>query len=496
MFSSNDCIIWLISFTTIIIIFLCHESKKNNGSFPEGFMFGASTSAYQIEGAWNEDGKGENIWDHFIHENPMRIVNNDNADEACDSYHKYKEDVFLAASLGFSAYRISISWTRILPSGYMGSINEVGLKYYEDLIDEIVKHNMKAVVTLHHFDLPQRLQKDFGGWTNPKLIDIFVDYSRIVIEILEKVDYWITVNEPRIICNYGYGNGKSAPGLEYQEFECTKVIIMSHAAVYRMYKNEFPNRKAKMAITLDCEWFEPKTRSSKDIAAAERILEFQIGIFAHPILKGGWPKVVEDRMENRRLMENLPISQLPKLTDDEIEFINGTFDFLGVNHYYTNYAEYDSDNNIEKSRNEINAGVLITVDPSWDKNSLGRTVTTWGTRKMFKWLKETYNNPEIFISEYGYSDNGTTLEDNERIRFSRMYLSAFHDAIYKDEVRIFAALTWSLLDNFEWSFGYSAHFGLFYIDQNDPNKTRIRKKSAHFYKKLTATGRIPEDLHT
>nr|XP_023019568.1 myrosinase 1-like [Leptinotarsa decemlineata] len=201
-------------------------------------------------------------------------------------------------------------------------------------------------------------------------------------------------------------------------------------------------------------------------------------------------------MEKRRLMENSAISQLPKLTEEEIEFINGTFDFLGVNHYVTQYAEDDSENNVGKKRNEINAGVLVTVDPPWNKNSLGSTVAMWGARNVFKWLKETYNNPEIFICEYGYSDNGTTLEDNERIRFSRMYLSAFHDAIYKDEVRIFGAMTWSLLDNFEWTSGYSSHFGLFYIDQNDPNKTRIPKKSAQFFKKLAVTGRIPEDLHT
>ncbi|KAG5884787.1 Myrosinase 1, partial [Gonioctena quinquepunctata] len=290
-----------------------YAENTTNRTFPEGFLFGVATAAYQIEGAWNEDGKGENIWDHFVHEDPTRIKNNDTGDVACDSYHKYKEDVALAASLGFHFYRFSIAWSRVLPTGSIDQINEKGLQYYEDLVKEVHDNNMLAVVTLYHWDLPQPIQ-DMGGWTNKTLVDKFVKYARVVIDRLKDVEYWITINEPKQICYMGYATGEHAPGIRksgFAEYECAYILVKAHAAVYNMYKNEFPQHKGKMSITVDVEWSEPKTDFKADKDAAERNINFESGIYLHPVYKGDWPKVVKERVAKRSKMENYTKSRLP-----------------------------------------------------------------------------------------------------------------------------------------------------------------------------------------
>ncbi|XP_057654784.1 myrosinase 1-like [Diorhabda carinulata] len=218
-------------------------TKSENKLIPKSFPFGASTSAYQIEGAWIEDGKGESIWDYYFH-NGKGSSSLTNGDIACDSYHKYKEDIHLAANLGLTMFRFSISWPRILPNGNPKEINQKGIDHYRSVIEEMLKYNLTPVATLYHWDLPQHLFEKGYHWTNPEVVPYFVDYARIVIKSLPKVGIWITLNEPRLLCRLGYGVGVNAPSISrdgIDDYLCAYTTIKAHAAVYHMYKAEFPN---------------------------------------------------------------------------------------------------------------------------------------------------------------------------------------------------------------------------------------------------------------
>nr|XP_023025916.1 myrosinase 1-like [Leptinotarsa decemlineata] len=476
-----------------ISVSLC-VSAENNGTFPKDFLFGAASSSYQVEGAWNEDGKGENIWDRMTHAHPESIMNRDNGDVACDSYHKYKEDVSIAADLGLKHYRFSISWTRILPSGYDNYVNQKGILYYQNLIEEILKHKMIPVATIYHWDLPQSLQ-DIGGWTNPLLVNHFVNYARIVIKNFKDVGYWITINEPKQVCVRGYGAGDFAPGIKgsgIANYLCAYLIAKCHAATYHMYKDEFPHYKAKMSITLDGEWSEPASNKKKDVEAAERRNQFEFGLYANPILNGDWPEVVIDRIAERSALENYSESRLPIFTREEIDYINGTFDFLGFNTYWTLLVADAKEASIKSSSYKNDVRAVITKDPKWKLGSNGNTIVPWGVRKMLQWIQKTYNNPDIFITECGVSDDGTSLDDDDRISFYTDYLDAILDAMYIDGMRIFGFTAWSLMDNFEWTGGYSYHFGLYHVNFSDPQRTRTPKKSTIFFRELAKTHRIPQ----
>ncbi|KAJ8963463.1 hypothetical protein NQ318_018946 [Aromia moschata] len=467
---------------------------QSTKKFPEGFLFGVATAAYQIEGAWNEDGKGENIWDHVVHTNPAFVANMDNGDVACDSYHKYKEDVALAADAGARHYRFSISWSRILPTGYANVTNALGLAYYQNLIDEILAHDMIAMVTLYHWDLPQPLQ-DIGGWTNPKLVQYFTDYARVVFSNLQGVQYWITINEPKEICRFGYGSGRFAPGLKLDgtgEYVCSYVVLKAHAAVYHTYKDEFPHLKAPIGIVIDGQWSEPASNSIEDEEAAERRNHFELGLYANPIYNGNWPQVVIDRVRMRSENEGLEKSRLPEFTQAEIEYIKGTSDYLGYNTYFTHLVSNVDEPEFGEPGFDKDMRIELSLDPSWSTGANGRSVVPWGCRKFLQWIKKNYGDIEIFITENGVSDDGTSLQDDQRIKYYADYLSAILEAINEDGVRVIGYTAWSLLDNFEWTDGYRYHFGLYHVDFKDPNRTRTPKKSAAFYRSIATSLRIPE----
>lgn len=209
-------------------------------------MFGAATSSYQIEGAWNVDGKGENIWDRMIHSPISLVINNQTGDTTCDSYNKYKEDVVLLKDLGVNHYRFSISWSRILPTGYNNFINKAGVQYYSNLIRELKVNNITPMVTMYHWDLPQPLQ-DIGGWPNPLLIDLFVDYARVLFSLFgNEVKHWMTFNEIQQICHEGYGNGEKAPAINSSgigDYLCGHTVIKAHAKTYRLYDRFFREKQ-------------------------------------------------------------------------------------------------------------------------------------------------------------------------------------------------------------------------------------------------------------
>ncbi|RVE46710.1 hypothetical protein evm_008630 [Chilo suppressalis] len=270
-------------FITLCVIFsegqeFASIQRNTPRKFPDGFQFGAATSSYQVEGAWDVDGKGRNIWDHQTHLNPSPIEDASNGDDAGKSYYLYERDVEMLREIGVDFYRFSLSWSRILPTAFPNEINQAGLDYYNRLIDELLKYNIEPMITIYHWDLPQKLQ-ELGGWSNPHSVDWFGDFARIAFNAFgDRVKYWVTVNEPTQICYNGYGNGALAPFYTYSgaaDYMCAKYLLLAHARAYHIYDEEFrSSQKGSIFITFSAVWFEPA--SEDDIVAAQEARVFDL----------------------------------------------------------------------------------------------------------------------------------------------------------------------------------------------------------------------------
>jgi len=258
--------------------------------FPPNFTFGSATSSYQIEGAWQSGGKGLSIWDAFAH-TPTKTFDGHTGDRACDHYHLYKEDVAMMAKLGLKAYRFSIAWARILPTGE-GKVNEEGIQFYSDLIDELLAHDIEPWVTLYHWDLPLALQMEHDGWLNPAIADFFEKYAKLCFERFgNRVKHWITLNEPWVVAILGYGQGVFAPGRKSnsEPYLAAHHLLLAHAKAYQCYKTLFyPTQQGTIGITNNCDWREPLTESPEDKEAAERALQFFLAWFADPVYFGDY----------------------------------------------------------------------------------------------------------------------------------------------------------------------------------------------------------------
>ncbi|XP_072400034.1 myrosinase 1-like [Diabrotica undecimpunctata] len=474
------------------------EDTINNKKFPRDFLFGVATSAYQIEGAWNEDGKGESIWDHKVHTDPTYVADNSTADITCDSYHKMKDDIAILKELGVNHYRFSLSWTRILPTGFDDNINEAGVIYYRTLIKELKANNIIPLITIYHWDLPQNLQ-NYGGFLNSSIIDWFSNYSRIAFRLFgEDVKHWITFNEPQQICGAGYGIGYFPPNIQSQdllEYQCVHNLVRAHAKAWHIYDEEFrPTQKGIISITLDTSAYMPASNKSEDIEAAERMQQFRLGIYANPIYVGDYPEIVKTRIAERSKLEGRAESRLPTFTPEEIKYINGTHDFFGLN-VYTAYlvADLGYDPPVENHPSKFQDEAVNAYQPAeWESglNDLFKVVP-WSGRHLVNWIKDNYNNPGILITENGYVSKGD--KDDRRIYYIKGYLSAFRDAMEKDHVSILGYTVWSVMDNFEWISGYIPKYGLYEVDFSSPNRTRTARPSAMFYKNVIATRCLVEN---
>ncbi|KAJ8917370.1 hypothetical protein NQ315_002394 [Exocentrus adspersus] len=462
--------------------------------FPKDFLFGVASSAYQVEGGRNVNGNGENIWDYFTKTKPEKFHNSSNGDVACDSINKFREDVKLVKNLGVDFYRFSVSWSRVLPEGYSNNINKDGLRYYNDLINELIANGIEPMITMYHYDLPLPLHQ-IGGWTNPYLAYYFEDYARILFSYFgDRVKHWITFNGG---CA-GYGEDGFAPFLNQPgiaNYICNQVLVLAHAKAYHLYDREFRMlQKGKVGVTLEGNWYEPGSFAVEDIEAAERAREFKLGVYANPIYhpEGNFPKAVRERVDNISRQEGYLRSRLPTFSAEEVEYVQGTYDFLGLN-CYTTFLVKDAEEDVsEKTSSDKDIRIKMYQDKQWHKaKSSWLRVYPDGMRKMLKWVKDKYDDPEIIITENGYSDNGE-LVDIERIKYYQKYLSAILEAIHEDEVNVRGYTAWSLMDNFEWIMGYSEKFGLYHVNFSDPNRKRTAKKSVDWYKKVIRERRVVE----
>ncbi|CAB3236893.1 unnamed protein product [Arctia plantaginis] len=480
---------------------LKYDLRVSNNSFPEDFIFGVSTAAFQIEGAWNEDGRGESMWDTYLHQHPNFTVDHSNGDVAADSYHKYMDDIEMIRNLGVSHYRMSISWSRILPNGTDNNINHMGVIYYRTLFEELLKVNITPIVTLFHWDMPTPFM-DLGGWSNPKIVDYFKDYARVAFNLYgDIIKTWTTINEPHQHCYMGYGLSTYVPAIASHgigEYLCTHYILLSHARVYRMYEKEFrPYQKGVVGITLDAFWSDPKDpNKAEDIEAAHWYLKMHLDMYAHPIYSdtGDYPDFVRERINNMSLQQNYSRSRLPYFTDEEIDALRGSSDFFGLNHYTTYLM---SPSNMEEKWKvpsiDHDTGVKMEQNPSW-----ARPGTEWlsvhppGIRKLVNYVQANYlivKKIPILITENGVGDKGQ-IEDYERVSFFNDYLYQLLLAIHQDHCNVKGYFAWTLMDDFEWSDGYVPKFGLYKVDFDSPNKTRTPKLSAKNYEHIARTRKI------
>jgi beta-glucosidase len=451
-------------------------------SFPEKFVWGAASAAYQIEGAWNEDGKGPSVWDTFCQKKGA-VWNGHSGAVACDHYHRYQDDVALMRGIGLQAYRFSISWPRVLPKG-VGKVNARGLAFYDKLVDELLAANITPWVTLYHWDLPSALCNR-GGWLNPDSSDWFAEYTRVVVaKLSDRVQHWITLNEPQVFISLGYQDGRHAPG---DKLPFKKLLRVGHNALLAHGKAAQVIRKhATLRPQIGYAPFAilsyPATNSAADIRAARQDMFTISGKhcwnntwWMDPIFKGRYPE------EGLKLFGK----DAPSFTSREMETICQPVDFFGVNVYHGNKVRAGKGGKPERVPPPVGHDLTAFHWPVTPE------VMHWGLR--FYW--ERYRHP-IVVTENGMSNidwralDGR-VHDPQRIDFTRRYLLALERAIAAG-VDVRAYFHWSIMDNFEWADGYKERFGLIYVDYI--NQKRILKDSARWYKKIIATN--GKCLHT
>ncbi|KAK9516626.1 hypothetical protein VZT92_024546 [Zoarces viviparus] len=470
------------------------------GTFPAGFSWGAGSSAYQTEGAWDKDGKGLSIWDVFSHKKG-KIQQNDTGDSSCEGYHKIKDDVSLIKDLKLNHYRFSISWPRLIPTGIKSDhINEKGIQYYDELIDHLLESKITPIVTLYHSDLPQVLQEKYGGWQNVSMVNHFNEFANLCFERFGKrVKYWMTFNNPWSVAVEGYETGEHAPGLRLRgtgAYRAAHHIIKAHAKVWHTYDTQWRGKqKGLVGISLSADWGEPVDISNqKDIEAAERYVQFYLGWFATPIFHGDYPQVMKDFIGRKSNQQGLGTSRLPAFSSQEKSYIKGTCDFLGIGHFTTRYITQKNNPSVRSSSSySTDRDLAELVDPRWpDPGSEWLYSVPWGFRRLLNFVKSQYGNPMIYVTENGVSEKMlcTELCDDWRIQYFKDYINEMLKAI-KDGVNVKGYTAWSLLDKFEWDEGYSERFGLYYVDFRNKNKPRYPKASVQFYKRVISSNGFP-----
>ncbi len=438
--------------------------------FPEDFLWGAATASYQIEGSPLADGAGPSIWHRFSH-TPGNVANGDTGDVACDHYNRYKEDIEIMKELNLKAYRFSISWPRIFPEG-KGKVNIKGIDFYSRLVDALLEKGIVPFITLYHWDLPASLQ-DIGGWTNPDIAGWFSDYADYVFQVLgDRVKHWITLNEPWVTAVIGHVWGTHAPGMKdiYAGFRVVHNQLRAHSEAVRAFRAQ--NIDGKIGITLSNHSQEPVSSDPKDVEAAYIAHEYiNYPLFLHPIYKGAYPphllKVAEEFF--------------PEKYEKDLSEIKEPIDFIGINYYSGGRVKYDPTAPFGIKTEKF--GLPVT--------EMGWEIYPKGLYIILKGVQDEYNPEEVYITENGAAfldkvEDGK-VHDEERIDYLREHFKMAHKAM-GEGVRLRGYFVWSLLDNFEWAYGYSKRFGIVYVDYE--TQKRIIKDSGYWYKDVISSSEV------
>ena len=459
--------------------------------FPKDFLFGAASASYQVEGAWNEDGKGISNWDVFS-KIKGKTFEGTNGDVAVDHYHRYKEDVKLMADMGLESYRFSISWPRIIPDGD-GEINKKGIDFYNNLIDECLKYGIVPFATLYHWDMPQNLEED-GGWTNKRTVHAFVKYANVCFKAFgDRVKHWITFNETVVFTTLGYLSGAHPPGIKNDPkkyFQATHNVFTAHAKAVQSYKEM--RQFGEIGIT---HVFSPAFSiddNEENIKVTEHANQYGINWYYDPVLKGNYPEYVVKQLE-----EN---GWTPDWTEQELNIIKESAqknDFIGLNYYQPQRVmKNDVLNESQERTREDSTGA--PGNPSFD--GVYKTVmmddkvyTKWGWEiapdaflEGLRMLKKSYGDIKMYITENGLGDEDPIIEDAvvdvPRIKYIESHLKAVKRAI-KENINLKGYYAWSVIDLLSWLNGYKKQYGFIYVDHKN-NLDRKMKLSGYWYKKI------------
>lgn len=478
--------------------FTCNNTAVFNRSlFDDKFVFGVASSAYQIEGG---RGRGLNVWDGFTHRYPAKGGPDEaNGDKACEAYPEYNKDLDVMGQLGVGGYRFSLAWSRIIPRGKVSrGINEEGVTYYNNLINGLLEKGIEPFVTLFHWDLPQTLQDEYEGFLDPQIIDDFRDYAEVCFERFgDRVKKWITINQIYTIPTRGYAMGTDAPGRcsAWLKKKCyagdsgTEPYIVAHNALlahatvvdlYRMKYKEF--QKGEIGIVMITRWFLPYDNTQENIDAAERAKVFFINWFMDPLTYGDYPLMMKQMVGER----------MPNFTTEESLLVKGSYDFLGVNYYMTQYAQAIPPN--PPNRLYVFNDSLANLVYENEDGPIG----PWfygtdyyypkGILHVLEYLKHNYGNPTMYITENGYRSNGTcsfdeAVNDYNRTDYLCSHICFIRQAIHNG-CNVKGYFAWSLGDNYEFNAGYSVRFGLSYVDFANLTADRDLKSSGKWYQKF------------
>ncbi|KAG8636860.1 hypothetical protein MANES_15G052000v8 [Manihot esculenta] len=489
----------LVPFLSAILLLIIDRcSCLDRSHFPPSFLFGTATSSYQIEGAYLEDKKGLSNWDVFTHlYSAGKIADGSNGDVADDHYHLFLDDIELMHSLGVNSYRFSISWARILPQGRFGEVNQEGIAFYNKLIDALLIKGIEPVVTLQHFDVPQELEDRYGAWLNSQIQDDFGYFADICFEAFgDRVKYWITLNEANMVAQYCYYSGIWPPNrCSYPAGKCkagnsdlepyiaAHNMILAHAIATDIYRKKYQEKQGgKIGIVLHIYWYEPLRDIPADRVAAQRALAFIAAWFMDPIMFGEYPPE----------MQQIVGLRLPAFSAEDKRKLANKLDFIGINHYSTLYAKdclltpcnYHDDllkDTFIYGTGEKD-GILIgdpTAMPTFYvvPNSMEKTIM---------YFKDRYNNTPMYITENGYAQPSSKkiedmLNDTSRVEYMEGYLTSLISAI-RNGADVRGYFHWSLIDNFEWTYGYTISFGLYHVDRTTMQRTP--KRSAKWFQQF------------
>lgn len=458
------------------------DGSPNLRRFPSGFLWGASTSSYQVEGGVHEDGRGVSIWDTFTH-TPGKVNRGDTGDIACDSYHRLDEDLRLLGELGVGAYRFSIAWPRVQPDGE-GAINQRGLDYYRSLVEGLRGHGIVPVATVYHWELPQALE-DQGGWANRDTAHRLAEYAELLARVLgDQVGMWITVNEPMQTANQGYRIGTHAPGKTDLGLAAaaTHHLLLAHGLAVEAIRATLPGR-VPVGIAIDVH---PVRAGSEDAAAAAAAIAAEESrIFLEPVLHASYPAEVRPEL--------LPGPEL--IEPDDMACIAAPIDFLGLNYYNPYYVRLGDWDDLRHSETPVpgHPGVVTYIPPGLGRTPMGWIIEPEGLYDTLRALDREAPQLPIYITENGcaaddYVTPEGTIDDGDRIGYLEGHLDAVWRAI-QDGVNLVGYFHWSLMDNFEWARGYQRRFGLYYVEFG--TQRRLAKRSAVFYGGVARMNALP-----
>jgi beta-glucosidase len=445
------------------------DDTAESGRFPTGFLWGAATSAYQIEGAPLADGAGPSIWHRFVH-TPGLTASGDTGDVACDHYHRYPEDVALMRDIGLNAYRFSISWSRVFAAG-TGAVNPRGLAFYDRLIDTLLENTIQPLITLYHWDLPAALD-DRGGWLNPDIANWFADYATSLYRAFDdRVPMWVTLNEPWVVVDGGYLRGALAPGHRnlFEAPLASHNLLRAHGTAVQAYRATGRNR---IGLVVNLEPKYPASASPEDLAAVRRADAYMNRQYLDPVFRGSYPD------EMREIFGKAWLDFPPS----DLALIRQSIDFLGVNYYLRGVTKHDPEAKPVCASN-VKQPQHVYTETGWEVYAPALT-------RVLLWIKERYGDIPLYITENGAafydppSPIDGRVDDPLRVSYYRDHLRAAHDAM-RQGVDLRGYFAWSFLDNLEWSLGYEKRFGIVHVDYR--TLARTPKSSAHFYADVIRT---------